>query len=177
MQNQAYVFAIFILTGIVFGILFDIFRILRKTFKTPNFITYTEDILFWITSGSILMYSIFKFNNGILRLYIFIGIILGISIYILAFSKLFVNVSVHILNLTKKIFKIIIIIPICFIFKMIKKPIKFIYKQIVKLCRKCMYYFKIKGGKLRLKQINHKNKKDFAWICRIIYRKCFLFKI
>ena len=39
--NQAYLFCIFIINGIIIGILFDFFRILRKTFNTSDLITYT----------------------------------------------------------------------------------------------------------------------------------------
>ena len=63
MDNQAYSFIVFILNGILIGLLFDIFRILRKSFKTPDFITYIEDILFWILTGIITLYFIFIFNN------------------------------------------------------------------------------------------------------------------
>ena len=45
-ENQAYLFLIFIINGIVIGLLFDIFRILRKSFKTSDIITYVQDILF-----------------------------------------------------------------------------------------------------------------------------------
>ena len=83
MQNQAYTFIIFVLNGFIIGILFDIFRILRKSFKTPDVITYMQDIAFWILSGLIILYSIFKFNSGELRLFIFIGVLLGIWAYIL----------------------------------------------------------------------------------------------
>ena len=72
--NQLYTFLIFILVGMVIGITYDIFRILRKSFKTIDIITYIQDFLFWIITGVILLYSIFTFNNGELRSYIFIGI-------------------------------------------------------------------------------------------------------
>ena len=36
--SQMQYFAIYILCGISIGILFDIFRILRKSFKTPDFV-------------------------------------------------------------------------------------------------------------------------------------------
>ena len=131
MQNQACSFLIFILNGLLLGILFDIFRILRKSFKTPDFVTYIEDMFFWILSGMILLYSIFRFNNGELRLYIFIGIFIGILIYMLLFSKIFINVSTYIIKVLKKIFHILIFIPIKFIINVIKKVI---YKPIILLC-------------------------------------------
>ena len=63
-QNQAYLFLVFSLTGVIIGILFDFFRILRRTIKTSNFITYLEDILFWILTGFLILYNIWYFNNG-----------------------------------------------------------------------------------------------------------------
>lgn len=42
-ENQAYLFMIFVLNGILIGIIFDIFRILRRSFNTPNWVTYLED--------------------------------------------------------------------------------------------------------------------------------------
>ena len=72
LENQAYLFVIFILNGFLIGILFDIFRILRKSFKTKDWLTYIQDILFWILTGFIVLYSIFRFNNGELRGFIFI---------------------------------------------------------------------------------------------------------
>ena len=123
MLNQSYVFIIFVLNGFIIGILFDIFRIFRKSFKTPDFITYLEDFLFWLFSGTVILYSIFKFNNGQIRLYIFLGIILGIILYILAFSKIFVKISVKIILFVKKIANIIIIKPILILYKFLKKLI------------------------------------------------------
>ena len=44
-ENQAYLFVVFTLTGIILGIIFDFFRVLRKTFKTVDFdIMYGEGI-------------------------------------------------------------------------------------------------------------------------------------
>ena len=52
-------FIIFTIIGVIISIIFDIFRILRKTFKTPDLITYIEDIIFWILTGLIVLFSIF----------------------------------------------------------------------------------------------------------------------
>lgn len=46
--NQANLFLIFTINGVIIGLLFDFFRILRKSFNTKDFVTYIEDILFWI---------------------------------------------------------------------------------------------------------------------------------
>lgn len=131
--NQAYLFLVFTINGIIIGLLFDIFRILRKSFKTSDMITYLQDILFWILTGFVLLYSIFTFSNGEVRLYMFFGVFLGCMLYMLMFSKYFININVKIIITIKKIMaKIITIIlfPLKLIIKFIKKiffkPIKFI---------------------------------------------------
>ena len=162
MQNQAYVFAIFIINGFLIGILFDIFRILRKSFKTPDFITYIEDILFWILSALLLLYSIFKFNNGELRMYIFLGIISGFIVYSLIFSKLFIDISVYSIKFIKKLINMLIIVPVKFfirtINKIIYKPTIFICINMTKLLKKTIYFTK----KSIFSHKKFKNKKDFA---------------
>ena len=114
--NQLFCLLIFTITGIVIGILFDIFRILRKSFKTADWITCLQDILFWILSGGIMLFSIFTFNNGEIRSYVFIGILLGI-VYIIRFLKKLLSYPI---NLIEKIIKIIIIKPILYLAKNIK---------------------------------------------------------
>lgn len=127
--NQLSSFIIFIIVGGTISIIFDIFRVLRKTFKTPDFLTYFEDICFWIISGALIIISTFLFNNGELRLYIFIGLFLGSLIYILLISKYFIKLSMILINIVKKLIHILTI-PINFLQKILKnlfiKPISFI---------------------------------------------------
>lgn len=44
--SQGQIFTVFLIIGLCLGIFFDIFRALRKTFLTPDFVTYIEDIIF-----------------------------------------------------------------------------------------------------------------------------------
>lgn len=130
--NQFYNLLIFIITGIVLGILFDIFRIIRKSFKTPDFITYIEDIIFWIVAGSILLFSIFQFNNGEIRNYVIIGLILGSSIYLLTISKYFIKINVKLLNLIKSIIEFPIQLIYQFLDKILLNPINKLFHKMLK---------------------------------------------
>lgn len=49
MYSQAQIFLLFFIIGIIIGLLFDFFRVLRKTFKTPDFFTTIQDIIFLFT--------------------------------------------------------------------------------------------------------------------------------
>ena len=101
--NQGYIFVIFILNGFLIGILFDIFRILRKSFKTKDIVTYIEDILFWIITGVFLLYSVFNFNDGEIRLYMFIAILIGVLLYMLILSSYIVKINVKIITFVKNL--------------------------------------------------------------------------
>ena len=101
--NQAYLFLVFALNGIFIGILFDFFRILRKSFKTVNFITNIEDILFWILTGLSIIYCMYNFSGGTLRFFMLLGLILGILLYMLTLSDFLVKIVVKIISIIKKI--------------------------------------------------------------------------
>lgn len=138
--NQAYIFIIFVIVGIIVGIIFDFFRILRKSFKTKDFVTYVEDIIFCILTGLILLYSIFKFNSGEIRIYMFLGVLIGCSLYMLTISIYFIKINVFILtaltNILKKIISILYI-PFKYLKKIFTKiffkPISFIIINIRKM--------------------------------------------
>ena len=122
--NQAYLFYIFLLTGILIGLVFDIFRILRKSFKTSDFITILQDILFFLFSSFLITYSLYKFNNGEVRSFVIVGLLSGIIIYFLTFSKVFIKINIKIIEKIKKIVKLtinIILYPFRLIFIFFKK--------------------------------------------------------
>lgn len=139
-MNQAYLFMIFIINGILIGVLFDIFRILRKSFHTPNIITYIEDTIFWITSALLVIYTLFIFNHGEIRLYVFIGIFLGITLYILFFSKAVVKISVKIITFLKEIvYQVlkVLLFPFIKIFQLLKRICISLYQFFLNCVKKC----------------------------------------
>ena len=135
-QNQAYLFLVFSLTGVAIGVLFDIFRILRKSIKTPNIIIYIEDILFWILAGLLILYNIWYFNDGEIRVYMFLGIIKGLLLYMSTLSNIIIKIFSKILQTIIKvleipfktiiaIFRKIITTIVPFFIKIVKKRKKF----------------------------------------------------
>jgi len=152
--EQLISFVYFIIIGISLSIIFDIFRILRKTIKTSDIVTNIQDILFCFITGIIIISSIFYFNKGELRLFIFIGIMLGISFYMIFISKFFIKINVAIINFVKKIL-FLLIKPFIFILnftkKLIFKPISFIIINVK--------YFTTKNLQ-KIKKVTKKQKKN-----------------
>ena len=153
--NQGYLFLIFTLNGILIGFLFDIFRTLRKSFKTSNLVTYIEDFIFWILSGISIIFFLYKFSDGNLRLYIFCGLGFGIIFYMLTLSKIIIKSFVFIISFFVKIINKFL--------HLIHIPIKIIYNFIDKIILK--NYTKIKDiiGK-NIKKLNYKEK--FKKFCK-----------
>lgn len=132
--SQAYIFFIFIINGILIAFIFDLFRISRKTLKTPDWLTYMEDISFWLISCIILAYSIYTYNNGEIRFYMFIGLLIGAIIYIITISKYIIKIFMNIINKIKHILQLLtkcIIYPLKVMIKwgrrLLFKPIYFIF--------------------------------------------------
>ena len=125
--NQANLFIIFSLVGMIIGLLFDVFRILRKVLKTKDIVTYIEDIIFWILTGVIIIYSMYKFCDGELRFFMIIGIILGTMIYMFTISQYIIKASIYIINLIIRI----IIYPIRVILRITKR---IVFRPICILC-------------------------------------------
>jgi len=146
-------FIYFILTGVILGIIFDFFRILRKAFKTSDIVTNIQDILFCIITGIIILFSIFYFNKGQLRVYIFIGIILGATFYMIFISKYFIKINIIIINFIKKGLYFLIkpfILLLNITKKLFLKPISFIIIN--------LKYFTLKNIQ-KIKKVTKKEKK------------------
>lgn len=110
----------------------QIFRVLRKSFRTSDMVTYIEDILFGILTGIFLIIMLFIFNNGQLRFFIFVAIFLGLLLYLLTISKYFIKINVIILTFIKKLVHTILY-PIQKLYKIMTKPFYFLIINFKKL--------------------------------------------
>lgn len=148
--NQAYLFLIFAFNGVIIGLILDFFRIIRKTFKTSNVITYIEDILFWILTGISIIFFMYNFSDGAIRLFMIIALLLGFIIYILSISKFVIKIFVFSINILKDFFKTII--------KIGAIPAKLIYKVIYNTFIKNINYLIVKIQHIFYKKIKNTNK-------------------
>lgn len=163
--NQVYLFIVYLLCGIAIGIFFDIFRVLRRSFKTPDLVTYIEDVIFGVLTGVFLIIMLFVLNNGELRFYIFIAITLGLAIYFLTISKFFIKINVKILTTIKKsILKILSIIfyPINMLLNFLKKHVLQVVLKPFRILTINVKGFCINNlKKAKNSKKIQKNKKDF----------------
>lgn len=133
--EQTQIFIIFVIVGIIISFLFDIFRILRKVYKFSNMLIYMQDILFWLLTGIIILQAIFKFNSGDIRIFLFLGIFVGVFIYISLFSIYVIKIGSFILKLMNTLIRKLINVfkvPICKILDFMIKYFRNLRKNVLK---------------------------------------------
>lgn len=111
-NDQLYYFLTSIAGGLFIGIMFDIYRIIRG-FDTPGkLVTILSDLLFWIFAGIVTFIFFLYTNNAYLRYSTFVGIGLGLYIYFIIISKLFLITLKWIVYYVIKFFRLLIIFVI-----------------------------------------------------------------
>lgn len=108
-----------IVSGLMGGIIYDFYRVLRHYSKPKKILSYVEDLLFWIILGFVFFIVIVKLTGGILRGYVFIGVLLGGLIYFFLLSKYIYYIIIHIFKLILGLFSEII--------KVISYPFRKVY--------------------------------------------------
>ena len=98
-MNQSILFFQTVALGVIIGVVFDIFRILRRVFKHKNIFVYIEDGLFWLMVFLGVLYFILNHAHGQIRFFFLFGIALGIILYLNSISLIFIKVSTKILRL------------------------------------------------------------------------------
>lgn len=126
--------------GMLMGISYDVLRIFRRVVSHKNVIVYIEDYLFWVVWGIILFALIFNYNDGNIRGYVFVAVLIGGILYLKSFSPFLVKyVSLILGNILTFI---------------LKKPLKEVKMFIMRLVRKA------KKGIKKLNGIPHRKKKE-----------------
>ncbi len=157
-ESQALLFLFTVGVGFVIGIIYDVFRIIRKIIKHKNFFTQVEDFIFWVVVTFIMFYLMLNNNYGEIRFFSVGGALLGMLLYFLTLSRIVIPASLTIANFVGKVIITalnIILFPIKVILKILRVPWLFIlgiFNKVFKNCKKhlkkSMGYVKIKRNKL-----------------------------
>lgn len=93
LAEQTYAFLMTILAGGVVGFLFDLYRVLRSALRPKQFATAVADLLFWIAVTPTVFALLLAGNWGELRLYVAVGLAIGLFLYFQVFSAAVIWVS------------------------------------------------------------------------------------
>lgn len=125
-MHHLFLFVVFCLLGILCALIYDTFRISERFAHSTFFVAILKDILFWLVVTVLMIAICLKFNNGEIRLFMFIGVFIGALTYFNTLSKYVLNVLYFIINILKSIFMLIfkvVFVPVRFLLKLLNKPI------------------------------------------------------
>lgn len=120
--NQAYVFLATVYGGLIIGLFFDIYRMIRRILKPGKFITGIMDLIFWVIIALFSFFILFYINDGQVRFYSFLGIGIGWGLYILSISQFIMWIFDLIYKWVSKF--------LAWVFKIIKWPFAKVFQGI-----------------------------------------------
>ncbi len=86
------------LGGLLTGLLFDTYRVLRG-FENPNkILTFIEDILFWILCTFLVFLFLLYTNQAFMGLYVYLYILFGLYLYMKLLSRLYMTLQYKLLT-------------------------------------------------------------------------------
>ena len=135
LRQETISFLTFILIGVVYGIIFDFFRALRKTKKRNDLVVSIQDILYFIIVGIILVIAICMNMLNSIRIYSIFSIILGIVIYMSTMSSKFEKLFINLIRAFNDIL-VFIFMPLDIFRQIFAKQIKFFKNIVIKCCKR-----------------------------------------
>lgn len=127
-----------IAAGFYVGIAKDTLRRFAPLWEDRFILRYGIEIVFWLMNTVILYYVLFLVNAGELRAILFVAVLLGFSIYQALASAIYVNILESCIRVgttlftgVSKLVSLLLIRPIRFIFRTLKKGVFLILGGIV----------------------------------------------
>lgn len=124
MNGQLNLLVFSFISGIITGIMFDLYRLIRGIENPNNIITFIEDILFWILASIIVFIFLLYTNYAYIGAYVYLFIAFGTIAYLKSLSKYLINVLSKFIKVTGKVFRSI--------FNIIFFPIEYVVYTIFK---------------------------------------------
>lgn len=146
-------FVISIFWGSLILIFYDALRIIRIIVKHSRFIIALQDIIYWILCGILIFQMMYKHNNGIIRAFSILGMLIGMIVYSYLFSQIIVdNLSLMLDRVITLIFK-----GLAFVVKPLLWIKNVVDKTIGKINRECSIKLK-KSVHNTIKLLKNKRK-------------------
>ncbi|WP_298846359.1 spore cortex biosynthesis protein YabQ, partial [uncultured Clostridium sp.] len=94
-----------LLAGIITGVFFDIYRLIRG-FKNPNkILTIIQDLLFWTLTSIVVFIFLMYTNEGYINFYVYVCLIIGVYLYLKLISRIFIKLQYRSLKFNGKLFR------------------------------------------------------------------------
>ena len=104
--SQLIIFCMGLALGFAFGLVYEVFRLLRRIVRTCVPVVFAEDMLYAFICSLATVLFIFIVNEGQARVYIILAVFVGIALYCLTVGRVFYAIYRRISSLRSKIIKV-----------------------------------------------------------------------
>jgi spore cortex biosynthesis protein YabQ len=151
-ETQLFYFLSTLIAGFGVGIMYDVYRVIRGFNSPKRIVTAISDLLFWILTAIITFVFFLYTNYGDLGYYTFLGLSIGIFIYLRLLSKRFIKTLRWILYFIFKCFRMLLIL-IIYPIRLIRYGISFLLYKF-----KEYIFLGVKGSKNQVHKIINNRK-------------------
>lgn len=96
-----------LVAGAVWGVYYDVFRMLRRLIGFSRVSIALQDVFFWLTSAFCLFFVCIQLNNGFIRIYFILFAFVGWGIYFATLGKMISVIFGCIADFVGRIFEIV----------------------------------------------------------------------
>lgn len=135
-------------SGLGLGGLFDLYRVLSWQLRIARWVKSVLDIIYWVVATILVFQVLYYSNQGQIRLFVFLGILIGITFYFALISTYMIKFILWIIRLIKRwvqiaiwLFEMLVITPILVLYKIViifagflLAISIFLYKFVIQLC-------------------------------------------
>lgn len=133
--QEAFLFGISITVGAGLFLLYDALRIFRRIAPHGNLWISIEDFIYWLICTGVVFVMLYRENDGMVRGFALIGLVVGMVLYYLLLSRYVVSVNVRILRTVLGCIHKILHFFFAPILKVGKKVGRFLIKRLKKIAR------------------------------------------
>lgn len=96
-----------LLAGVITGVCFDIYRLIRGFENTNKFMTIIQDLLFWVLTSIVVFIFLMYTNEGYINFYVYLCLIIGVYLYLKCLSTAFIKVQFNLMKFYGKLFRVV----------------------------------------------------------------------
>jgi spore cortex biosynthesis protein YabQ len=150
-------------SGVLIGVLFDLYRVLAHELKFPRWLIPLLDLAYWAAATLITFRILFYSNFGQVRLFVFLGLFAGYTLYFLVLSQTSIRVIKWLIGVVEAIIgflirtvQILVIRPIVALYKFVLVILGFsatvaifLYRVVIQLLYPARLLFRLLGRAVR----------------------------
>lgn len=114
-------------SGFILGVLYDVYRVSAGSIQLQRWTVSIFDIFYWLAATLIVFKMLYESNQGEVRLFVFIGLLLGAWFYFHYISTYTVTIVKRLLKLIRRIsawiyrgLELLVFRPVFFLYKIIR---------------------------------------------------------